>query len=107
MPGHPMRRQDKAITDPGELEAVLLGQKLVTLAMCRDGEPYLVTMDYGYDTEVIVASVRHPLHVVEAALAGADIVTIPNDVFEKMFKHPFTDKGLDAFLADWEKVKGR
>jgi len=52
MPGHHMRRQDKAITDPGELEAVLLGQKLVTLAMCMDGEPYLVTMDYGYDPEV-------------------------------------------------------
>ena len=63
--------------------------------------------NYGYETEVIVASVRHPLHVIEAALAGADIVTIPNDVFEKMFKHPFTDKGLAAFLADWEKVKGR
>ena len=46
-----MRRQDKAITDPIELEAVLVGQKLVTLAMCRDGEPYLVTMDYGYDPE--------------------------------------------------------
>ncbi|MBM3308068.1 MAG: fructose-6-phosphate aldolase [Candidatus Eisenbacteria bacterium] len=63
--------------------------------------------NYGYDTEVIVASVRHPLHVVESALAGADIVTIPYDVFEKMFKHPFTDKGLAAFLADWEKTKGR
>jgi len=52
MPGYHMRRQDKAITDPGEMEAVLLGQKLVTLAMCRDGEPYLVTMDFGYDPEV-------------------------------------------------------
>jgi hypothetical protein len=52
MPGHPMRRQDKAITDPGELEAVLHGQRLVTLAMCKDGEPYLVTMDFGYDPEV-------------------------------------------------------
>jgi len=49
MSGYHMRRQDKAITDPSELEAVLVGQKLVTLAMCRDGEPYLVTMDYGYD----------------------------------------------------------
>ena len=51
MPGYHMRRQDKAITDPGELEAVLLRQKLVTLAMCRDGEPYLVTMDFGYDPD--------------------------------------------------------
>jgi transaldolase len=63
--------------------------------------------NYGYDTEVIVASVRHPLHVVESALVGADIVTIPYDVFEKLFKHPFTDKGLAAFLADWEKTKDR
>ncbi len=63
--------------------------------------------NYGYDTEVIVASVRHPLHVVESALAGADIVTLPYDVFEKLFKHPFTDKGLAAFLADWEKTKDR
>jgi transaldolase len=63
--------------------------------------------NYGYDTEVIVASVRHPLHVVESAVAGAHVATIPYAVFEKMFKHPFTDQGLKAFLADWEKVKGR
>jgi transaldolase len=63
--------------------------------------------NYGYDTEVIVASVRHPLHVVEAALEGAHITTLPFSVLEKMIKHPFTDKGLAAFLADWEKVKGR
>lgn len=63
--------------------------------------------NYGYGTEVIVASVRHPLHVVESAVAGAHVVTIPYAVFEKMFKHPFTDQGLKAFLADWEKVKGR
>ncbi len=63
--------------------------------------------NYGFDTEVIVASVRHPLHVVEAAIEGAHITTLPIAVFEKMIKHPFTDKGLAAFLADWEKVKGR
>jgi len=63
--------------------------------------------NYGYDTEVIVASVRHSLHVVEAAVAGAHITTMPYAVFEKMFKHPFTDVGLERFLADWEKVKGR
>jgi transaldolase len=54
-----------------------------------------------------VASVRHPLHVVESLLAGAHIATIPSSVFEKMFKHPLTDKGIDSFLADWEKVKSR
>ncbi len=63
--------------------------------------------NYGYDTEVIVASVRHPLHVVEALVSGAHIATIPHAVFEKMFKHPLTDKGIDSFLADWEKVKSR
>lgn len=63
--------------------------------------------NYGFETEVIVASVRHPLHVVESAVAGAHIVTLPFAVFDKMFKHPFTDAGLEKFLADWEKVKGR
>jgi transaldolase len=63
--------------------------------------------NYGFDTEVIVASVRHSLHVIEAAVAGAHITTMPYAVFEKMFKHPFTDAGLEKFLADWEKVKAR
>ena len=63
--------------------------------------------NYGFETEVIVASVRHPLHVVEAAVAGAHITTMPYAVFDKLFKHPFTDAGLEKFLADWEKVKGR
>ncbi len=63
--------------------------------------------NYCFDTEVIVASVRHPLHVVESLIAGAHIATIPHAVFEKMFNHPLTDKGIDAFLADWEKVRER
>ncbi len=63
--------------------------------------------NYGFETEVIVASVRHPLHVVESLMIGAHIATIPSGIFEKMFKHPLTDKGIDAFLADWEKVKSR
>jgi len=61
--------------------------------------------NYGFNTEVIVASIRHPLHVVEAALVGADIATIPFKVIDKMFKHPLTDIGVERFLADWEKVK--
>lgn len=66
----------------------------------------LVIFDnYGYETEVIVASIRHPLHVVEAALMGADIATIPFVVLEKMIKHPLTDVGMDRFLKDWSKVK--
>lgn len=66
----------------------------------------LVIFDnYGFETEVIVASIRHPLHVVEAALMGADIATIPFVVLEKMIKHPLTDVGMDRFLKDWSKVK--
>ncbi len=61
--------------------------------------------NYGFETEVIVASIRHPLHVVEAALMGADIATIPFAVLEKMVKHPLTDIGIEKFLKDWSKVK--
>lgn len=60
--------------------------------------------NYGYKTQVLVASVRHPLHVVEAAKAGAHVATIPFKVIELMYKHPLTDRGLEAFLKDWEKV---
>ncbi len=59
------------------------------------------------NTEVIVASIRHPMHVVEAALMGAPIATIPPKVFKQMVKHPLTDIGIERFLADWEKVKDR
>lgn len=61
--------------------------------------------NYDYQTQVLAASIRHPLHVVESALAGAHVATIPFKVLDLMFKHPLTDKGLDAFLKDWEKVK--
>ena len=60
--------------------------------------------NYEVDTEIIVASVRHPMHVLEAALIGADICTMPFAVMEKLFKHPLTDKGIELFLKDWEKV---
>ena len=59
----------------------------------------------GYTTQVLAASLRHPMHVVEAALAGADIATMPYDVFEKLVHHPLTDAGLEKFSADWAKVK--
>lgn len=58
----------------------------------------------NFQTEVLVASVRHPMHVVEAARAGADVVTIPPPVLRNLSKHPLTDKGLAAFLADWQKT---
>lgn len=59
----------------------------------------------GYETEVLAASLRHPMHVVEAAMAGADIATMPYDVFSKLVKHPLTDKGLDQFMKDWQSLQ--
>ncbi|MFX1483204.1 MAG: fructose-6-phosphate aldolase [Promethearchaeota archaeon] len=60
--------------------------------------------NYGFETEIIVASIRHPIHVYEAALLGADIATIPPAVLEKMVNHPLTDIGIERFLDDWKKV---
>jgi transaldolase len=60
--------------------------------------------NYDYDTEVLVASVRHPMHVVDAARMGAHVATVPAKVLMQMFKHPLTDKGLAAFLDDWKKT---
>ena len=60
--------------------------------------------NYAFETQVLVASVRHPLHVVEAALIGADVCTIPFAVINKLFNHPLTDIGLDKFLSDWKKL---
>ena len=59
---------------------------------------------YGYDTEILAASIRNPDHVKASALAGADCATIPPNVFADLFKHPLTDKGLDQFLSDWAKT---
>lgn len=63
-----------------------------------------IFMNYGIETEIIVASVRSPIHVLEAAEAGADISTIPYKVLMQMVKHPLTDIGIQKFLSDWEKV---
>src|SRR5919107_48904 len=60
---------------------------------------------YDISTQVLVASVRHPIHVIESAKLGADVVTLPPEILQKMIHHSLTDKGLDAFLADWKKVK--
>ena len=61
--------------------------------------------NYAYDTEIIVASIRNPLHVLESAMMGADIATIPFSVLRKLASHPMTDKGLQAFLDDWNKAQ--
>jgi transaldolase len=62
--------------------------------------------NYGFESEIIVASVRHPGHVLESALLGADIATVPFNVIMQLFSHPLTDIGIEKFLADWEKVPG-
>lgn len=59
--------------------------------------------NYGFPTEVLAASIRHPMHIVDSALAGADVATIPFKVIQQLVKHPLTDKGLESFLNDWKK----
>jgi transaldolase len=61
--------------------------------------------NYEYPTEIIVASIRNPIHIIEAGMIGADIVTVPFNVIEQLFKHPLTDNGIEKFLADWNKGK--
>jgi transaldolase len=63
--------------------------------------------NFGLQTKIITASVRHPMHMVEAALLGSDVATVPYAVLKKAMRHPLTDAGLKAFLADWEKVKAQ
>ncbi len=71
------------------------------------GQIVQIYNNYQFDTEVLVASARHPMHVAEAALYGADIVTMPFDVINKLFSHPLTDMGLDKFLKDWQKISNK
>jgi transaldolase len=68
-------------------------------------ETVQIYKNYNYKTQIIVASVRHPLHVIDAAVAGADVATVPPDVLKKMIMHPLTDIGLKRFLEDWRKVE--
>ena len=60
--------------------------------------------NYDFGTQILVASVRHPVHVLQSAMIGADVMTAPPAVIRQLFKHPLTDKGLEGFLADWEKT---
>ncbi len=69
------------------------------------GEIRQIYDNYGFATEILAASLRHPLHVVQAAKAGADIGTMPYKVFQQMLNHPLTDIGLERFLSDWKKLK--
>jgi len=64
----------------------------------------LIYDNYDFPTQILAASIRHPVHVTEAAKLGADVMTAPPSVIRQLFKHPLTDSGLKAFLADWEKT---
>lgn len=70
-------------------------------------EARVIFDNYGVETEILAASIRHPRHVVEAAMIGADVATMPTDVLRKLLLHPLTDRGLDQFLNDWSKVVSR
>jgi len=65
----------------------------------------VVYQNYDFDTKIIAASIRHPLHVTKAAEAGADIATVPFSILQQIVTHPLTDKGIDRFLKDWDKIK--
>ena len=68
-------------------------------------ETAAIFSNYGFETEIIVASIRNPVHVLDAALIGADIATIPFNVLKQLISHPLTDIGLEKFLKDWESLK--
>jgi transaldolase len=68
------------------------------------GDIRLIYDNYAFDTEILVASVRHPIHVLEAAKIGADVMTAPPSVIKQLVKHPLTEKGIEGFLADWAKT---
>ena len=78
---------------------------IATSGMDLIGQIVEIYQNYEFPTEVLVASVRHPIHVVQAARLGADVCTCPAAVIESLFKHPLTDIGLERFLADWEKAQ--
>ena len=62
--------------------------------------------NYGFETKILAASIRHPLHMVQSALIGADVATVPFNVIQQMMKHPLTDSGLEKFVADYKKAFG-
>ncbi len=67
-------------------------------------ETRIIYDNYGYETEILAASIRHPRHVVEAATIGADVATMPTAVLKRLLEHPLTDRGLEQFLSDWKKA---
>ena len=80
----------------------MLRMRLIHRYLIREIVP--IYQNYGFETKVLAASLRSPVHVIEAAMAGADIATMPFKVLDMLFNHPLTDKGLDQFLKDYRKV---
>jgi transaldolase len=72
------------------------------MALIRDVKQ--IYRNYDFETQILVASIRNPLHVIEAAMVGADIATMPAKVYQSLLKHPLTDIGLEKFLEDWRKA---
>lgn len=70
-------------------------------------EARVIFDNFNFETEILAASIRHPRHVVEAAMIGTDVATLPTDVLKKLLLHPLTDRGLDQFLSDWSKIASR
>ena len=70
-------------------------------------EARVIFDNYNFETEILAASLRHPRHVIDAAMIGADVATLPPDVLKKLLLHPLTDRGLEQFLADWNKLVAR
>jgi transaldolase len=70
-------------------------------------ETRVIFDNYHYETEILAASIRHPRHVVDAAMLGADVATLPPDILKKLLQHPLTDRGLEQFLSDWGKLTAR
>jgi transaldolase len=70
-------------------------------------EARIIFDNYAIETELLAASIRHPRHVADAALAGADIATIPTSTLKRLLLHPLTDRGIDQFLNDWSKLASR
>ena len=89
-----------------ECSDVIPAKAGIQLQIALSSELQPAMEQYDFDTMLLAASIRNPLHVVTAAMAGAHIATVPYGVLEQMIRHPLTDAGIDKFLADWGKLQG-
>src|SRR3989440_8226777 len=98
--------------EDGIRDLIVTGVQTCALPICQEGmdvirEARVIFDNYQIATEILAASIRHPRHVVEAAMIGADVATLPPDVLKKLLLHPLTDRGLEQFLADWSTLAAR